>query len=125
MSSRMVLVAKREFLVTVGSKGFLIGLLIMPAMMLLFFALVPRILGGSSTQIRGDVAVIDGTGQVSEELRAALAPAAIAARAAANARNSGGNAPPQNPPVLKVIERQRDASVEQEKNWLAASTKEQ
>ena len=125
MINRIGLVAKREFVVTVTSKGFLIGLLIMPALALLFFALVPRILGGSSPQIRGDVEVIDGSGQVLDELKSALAPAAITARAAANARSAGGPAARQNPPDLKLIERPRDTSLEQEKNWLTAGTKEQ
>jgi ABC-2 type transport system permease protein len=124
MISRIVLVAKREFVVTVGSKGFLIGLLIMPALAVLFFAIVPRILGGSTPQIRGDVEVIDGTGQVIDELKAALTPAAIAARFAANAQ--GAPRPTQPiPPDLKLIERPRDASVEQEKKWLLGGTQEQ
>jgi len=125
MNSRIGLVAKREFVVTVTSKGFLIGLLIMPALALLFFALVPRILGGSTPQIRGDVEVIDGTGQLIGDLRAALAPAAITARAVANARGSGAPTPPRAPPELALLERPRDVSVEQEKNWLTAGTKEQ
>jgi ABC-type Na+ efflux pump permease subunit len=125
MSTRIGLVAKREFLATVASKGFLIGLLIMPAMVLIFFALVPRILGGSSPQIRGEVEVIDGTGQLIGELKAALAPAAIAARAAASTQGAGGPSAPRSPPDLKLIERPRDASVEQEKNWLIGGTKEQ
>src|SRR5262245_35993413 len=118
MSSRIGLVAKREFVVTVASKGFLIGLLIMPAQAVVFFALVPRILGGSTPQIRGDVAVIDGTGQVIGELKAALAPAAIAARFAAVGQGAQQPLPPQIPPELNLIERPRGASVEQEKNWL-------
>jgi len=124
MISRIGLVAKREFVVTVMSKGFLIGLLIMPALALVFFALVPRILGGSAPQIRGDVAVIDGTGQVIGDLRAALAPAAITARAAANVRGAGAQAPPRSPPELELLERPRDTPVEKEKSWLTAGTKE-
>src|SRR5689334_25335396 len=99
MINRIGLVAKREFTVTVMSKGFLIGLLIMPALALLFFTLVPLIVGGNSPQIRGDVEVIDETGQVIGELKAALAPEAITARAAAAAaRNAGGPLATQNPP---------------------------
>ena len=125
MISRIGLVAKREFVVTVSSKGFLIGLLIMPALALLFFSLVPRILGGSSPQIRGDVEVIDGTGQLIDELKAALTPAAITARAVANARSTSAPQAPKTPPDLELRERPRDASLEQEKSWLTAGTKEQ
>jgi ABC-2 type transport system permease protein len=125
MINRIGLVAKREFTVTVMSKGFLIGLLIMPALALLFFTLVPLIVGGNSPQIRGDVEVIDGTGQVMGELKAALAPEAITARAVAAAARNAGGLPPQRPPDLKLVERPRDASLDQEKNWLTAGTKEQ
>src|SRR4051794_8542451 len=125
MIRRIALVAKREFVVTVSSKGFLIGLLIMPALAALFFTLVPRILGGATPQIRGDVEVIDGTGQVIDELRAALAPAAITARANANMRGPRGPAQARTPPDLKLIERPRGTSVDPEKSWLTAGTKEQ
>jgi ABC-2 type transport system permease protein len=125
MIRRIGLVAKREFVVTVSSKGFLIGLLIMPALAALFFTLVPRILGGATPQIRGDVEVIDGTGQVIDELRAALAPAAITARANANMRGPRGPAQARTPPDLKLIERPRGTSVDPEKSWLTAGTKEQ
>jgi ABC-2 type transport system permease protein len=125
MIGRIGLVAKREFVVTVTSKGFLIGLLIMPALALLFFALVPRILGSQTPQVHGDVAVIDGTGQVIGELRAALAPAAITQRAVANARGSGPGGPLRTPPDLNLVERPLDASIDPEKSWLTSGTKEQ
>ena len=126
MINRIGLVAKREFTVTVMSKGFLIGLLIMPALALLFFTVVPLIMGGNSPQIHGDVAVIDGTGQVMDELKAALTPEAITARAAAAAaRNAGGLPPSQNPPHLNLVERPRDASLDQEKSWLTVGTREE
>jgi ABC-2 type transport system permease protein len=124
MIRRIGLVAKREFVATVMSKAFLIGLCIMPALGLLFFAIVPHI-GGGSPPVRGDVAVIDGTGQVTTELRAALAPAAIAARTAAAPRQGGGFARPAIAPDLRIIERPRGTSIDQEKRWLAQSTKEQ
>jgi ABC-2 type transport system permease protein len=120
----MGLVAKREFVVTIMSKGFLIGLLIMPALVLLMFTLVPRILGGYSPQVRGDVEVIDRTGQVMGELRTALAPEAITARAVANERGSGGPLP-RTPPDLKLIERPDTASLDEEKGWLLSGTREQ
>ena len=124
MMRKMGMVAKREFLVTVGSKGFLIGLLILPAMALLVFALIPRILGGSGPQVHGDVAVIDKSGRVVAELRAAVAPDAITARAAVNARAGGGAAPRSNPPTLNIVERPADAPLQAEKDWLASGTKE-
>ena len=122
---RIGLVAKREFVVTVMSKGFLIGLLIMPLLGLIVFTVVPRIVGGAGPPVHGDVAIIDGSGQLIDELRTTLTPAAISARAAANARQGAGPARPASPPDLKVLERPPDASLEQQKNWLAAGTADQ
>ena len=120
------LVAKREFLTTITSKGFLIGLLIMPAFALLVFTLIPRILGGGGPQVHGDVAVIDHSGSVVTELRAAITPEAITARAVASARIGRATpAPPPNPPVLNIVERPVDATLQHEKDWLASGTKEQ
>jgi ABC-2 type transport system permease protein len=122
MIRRIGLVAKREFAVTVMSKGFLIGLLIMPLLGLIVFTVVPRLAAGGGPPVRGDVAIVDGTGQVIDELRTALTPEAIRARAAANARQGSGPARAVNPPELKVLERPREASLDQEKNWLTAGT---
>ncbi|MEJ1963246.1 MAG: ABC transporter permease [Gammaproteobacteria bacterium] len=125
MIRKIGLVAKREFLTTISSKGFLIGLLIMPALALIFISVAPRILGASGPQVRGEVAVIDKSASVTAELRVATEPAAIVARAAANASRGGGAASPPNPPVLDIVERPADASLEQEKLWLTSGTKEQ
>ncbi len=125
MMRKVGLVAKREFLTTITSKGFLIGLLIMPALALLVFSLIPRILGGGGPQVRGDVALLDKSGRVATELRAAIATDAIVARAAASARIGGMPAPPPNPPALNIVERPVDAPLQHEKDWLASGTKEQ
>ncbi len=80
MARGIGLVAKREFVTTVTSKGFLIGLLIMPALLLIVIAVVPRIAGSRGPQVVGDVAIVDHTARVAAELRTALEPAAISAR---------------------------------------------
>ena len=41
---KIALVAGREFMAAVTNKGFLIGLLIMPAMFAVIFALMPRLM---------------------------------------------------------------------------------
>jgi ABC-2 type transport system permease protein len=118
------LVAKREFLTTVTSKGFLFGLLIMPLLIVVFIVLVPRILNGRTAPVQGEMAVMDGTGRVTGLLRAALDPAAMKARAETSARNRGGQPTPGTPPVLTLLERPSSADVQKEKNWLTTGTKE-
>ena len=88
------LIAAREFVTTVTTTGFLIGLLIMPALFALVGLLAPRILNARSPQVRGDVALIDLTGQVTGELRTSLDPATIEARRAENLRRTMGEAVP-------------------------------
>ena len=71
---RIGLVAGREFMAAVANKGFVIGLLVMPAMIALLVAVFPRLLTQGSQPIRGEVAIVDHTGQIAGLLRSALAP---------------------------------------------------
>ena len=48
---KIALVAGREFMAAVTNKGFLIGLLIMPAVFAVIFALMPRLM---ATQLHAD-----------------------------------------------------------------------
>jgi len=77
---KIALVAGREFMAAVTNKGFLIGLLIMPAMFALIVAVMPRLMTSNATVVRGDVAVIDLTGRVAPLLRESITPEAIRAR---------------------------------------------
>ena len=132
---RIGLVAGREFMAAVANKGFVIGLLIMPALIALMIAIVPRVLGQGSQTIRGEVAVIDHTGQIAEPLRAALVPDAITARRRETARRAFENAPAAvrsaagssgtavervigAPPDLTLVERPASADLQREKQWL-------
>jgi ABC-2 type transport system permease protein len=131
---RIGLVAQREFLTTVGTKGFVFGLVLMPALVLVVIAVAPRLMSARSPQVRGDVAVIDPTGRVTSELRAALDPAAIEARRAESVRRTlseaapavgqaaGGNQAVQRAigpvPALRLVERPADADLQREKDWL-------
>ncbi len=79
--TRVFYVASREFLATVATKGFVIGLLIAPALILLGVALVPRLLAlREAPSIDGEIAIVDPTGEVAAGLRAHLDPAAVAGR---------------------------------------------
>ncbi len=86
---RIFLIAKREFLATATTKGFVFGLLILPALITLAAALAPRFsaLAGSS-EVRGQVAIVDPTGQVAPGLRESITPDAIRERRVAQVRRS-------------------------------------
>jgi ABC-type Na+ efflux pump permease subunit len=130
-TKRIGLIAQREFLTTVGTKGFVFGLLMMPALIVAVIALMPRLMSARSPQVQGDVAIIDRTGQLADELRAALNPAAIEARRTANLRRTLAEAgaeqaaaataaarPIGSIPALRLVERPADTDVEREKDWL-------
>ena len=90
---RVELVAARDYLTAVTSRGFLVGLLIMPVMMLIFLVLAPRVLNSNAPRIAGEVAVIDPTSRVSAQLQRALTPADIEARRALESTQGPGGAP--------------------------------
>jgi hypothetical protein len=54
-------VAAREFLGTVLTKGFIVGVLMTPVLLTIVFAVAPRLMAQRSTVVRGQVAVIDPT----------------------------------------------------------------
>jgi ABC-type Na+ efflux pump permease subunit len=120
----------------VANKGFVIGLLIMPAIFAGLFSLMPKLMNRPGEQIRADVRVIDPTGQIFEGLRTALSTEAIARRRQENARRVLDNAPEAvrdvagdsaetameralgTIPVLTVVERPASSDISQEKSWL-------
>ena len=73
-------IARREFLATVMTKGFLIGLLVMPLMIAALIVVMPFLLKEQSPRIEGGVAIHDPTGQVLERAREHLSPQAFAQR---------------------------------------------
>ena len=128
--TRIGLIARREFVTTVSTKGFVFGLLMMPALIAGIITIAPRIMNARSPQVHGDVAIIDRTGQLAGELRSALAPAAIEARRTAalqrtlsaagapQASGAGAAAAVGRVPALRLVDRPADADVEREKAWL-------
>jgi ABC-2 type transport system permease protein len=133
--TRVWLVASREFMAAVANKGFVIGLLVMPAVFALLFTLMPRLMDSQGEQIRGEVRVIDQTGQIFEGLRTALTPAAITRRRLESTRRVLDNAPGAvravaagsetameramgAAPSLTLIERPANADLPREKAWL-------
>lgn len=55
-------VARREYTSTVGTKGFIIGVLIVPLIMVVAFVLIPKLISDKAPAIKGVIAVIDRTG---------------------------------------------------------------
>lgn len=86
-------IAVREFLGTVMTRGFVIGVLVLPAILALTFTLGPRLLNQRQVPVRGQVAVVDSTGRVARELRASISPQAITARREEAARRVIASAP--------------------------------
>jgi ABC-2 type transport system permease protein len=133
---RVWLVAQREFLAAVMNKGFVIGLLLMPAMVAVLIMVMPRLMSNQGSQIRGEVAVIDPTGQVFEGLQAGLTAEAITRRRTEGARRALENTPAPvrtvagessdaaieramgAPPRLTVVQRTATADILSEKRWL-------
>ena len=73
-------VTLRDFLATVATKGFIFGLLVVPAILGVLVVVGPRIFDDDAYRIEGEYAVIDPTGIVFPEMRAALDPEAVARR---------------------------------------------
>lgn len=78
--SKILQIAWREFAATVLTKGFLIGLLIMPAMMGAMVVLMPMLINVKAPAIRGEIALLDRSGEVTERLIPQLDPKAFAER---------------------------------------------
>jgi ABC-2 type transport system permease protein len=130
-------IAARDFLATVGTRGFIFGLLVVPASIALVISLSPRLFRPRDFQVQGQVAIVDPTGRVTAELRSALDPHTIAERRRAIARQAlaavpdemrqfGSNAGSDEAiqialggiPNITVVERSPTADLQQEKLWL-------
>jgi ABC-2 type transport system permease protein len=76
----ILFVAKREFVATVGTRAFVFGLLFLPALIALFVWLGPRLFNPKDYQLKGEIIVIDPTGQVLPGFRDAYDPEKIRQR---------------------------------------------
>jgi ABC-type Na+ efflux pump permease subunit len=72
--SKVWQIASREFVATVFTKGFLIGLLIVPLIGVVLVTLAPRLFGDRNRTVEGEIAVIDPTGVVLPHAHARVAP---------------------------------------------------
>lgn len=130
---KTLLIAAREFLVTVSSRAFIIGLLMVPVMGALFAIVVPRLFNFNDFEVVGEIAIIDADGRVAEELRAWLDPVEMTERREAEAdrvvqqmpagvRPFASGAVMERTPIpdLRLVELPANADVEREKTWLYA-----
>jgi ABC-2 type transport system permease protein len=118
-------IAVREFVATVFTKGFIIGLLIVPAIFGIMALVGPRLFGNANLTVEGEIAVVDATGVVMPHVRRS-----IAARGSPTAvteiveRARAGGAQDIIVDVLgaatslTLVERAASADVEQQKAWL-------
>jgi ABC-2 type transport system permease protein len=136
------IIAKREFLATAGTKAFIIGLLILPAMIAMFALLGPILFSPKPVEIKGEVMIIDPTGRIAPELRKTWDPAKIAARKKEEAARANSNTPQsikniagksvksaiENAigaiPELHIVEPFAGSDLEQAKKWLIIQPKE-
>jgi len=127
--NKILRIAGREFVATVFTKGFLIGLLIVPAVGVLLALVMPRLFGDRSFNIEGEIAVIDPTGVVMPHVQRAIAargsPVAVT-EIVERARAGGADEMIVNvlgaATRLTLVERPAGADVEQEKGWLGEPT---
>jgi ABC-type Na+ efflux pump permease subunit len=119
-------IAVREFVATVFTKGFIIGLLVMPTIGTIMALAGPRLFGGNRNfTIEGQVAIVDPTGVVARrageamvERRSQSAITAIVDRARAGGANDAIVDAIGSTTRLTLVERASSADVEQEKLWL-------
>jgi ABC-2 type transport system permease protein len=77
---KILLVAKRDFLATVTTKGFIIAIMVPVVTFGAIILAFPRMMNNRVPAITGTVAVIDRTGQVSQGIRRYLDPQAMGER---------------------------------------------
>ena len=117
---KILLVAKRDFLATVSTKGFIIAIMVPVVTFAAIILAFPRMMNNRVPAITGTVAVIDRTGQVVPGIRRYLDPQAMAERrdasfnraiesspmagTPAGAGGVAGSAPPREVPLLEIAE---------------------
>jgi ABC-2 type transport system permease protein len=133
---KVFMVAGREFVATVFTRAFILGLLLTPAVGALAAVVFPRVMT-RSVQVQGQIAIIDPTHVVGAELETSLSPERIRARRADQARQALIQAPESirqaagedgagrtasfafgAVPALSLVPRPPDADPQQEKAWL-------
>lgn len=129
------LIAQREFVAAITNKGFVIGLLLMPALIAMAAVAIPRLATARTTPARGQVGVIDAGGAVLPELREAISPVGFTRRRADMTRRALNSVPEAlrdaavasgdaidrtigPPPELRLVASTASSTLPQAKAWL-------
>jgi ABC-2 type transport system permease protein len=135
---KILLVAQREFIATVSTKAFIIGLLIMPMCLGVVAVVFPRLLNPRNFKTTGEVAVVDPSGKAIADIRDAFRPQRVIERREEQARQTLNQAPMAVQQVvpagrsdqvaatmataiaadLRLIERSATTDIQREKAWL-------
>ena len=75
-------VALREFISTVATKAFVLGVFLPPVLMAGVFTLMPLLMNKAAPKVTGHVAIIDLSGKVADRIEDSFSPEKIAARSA-------------------------------------------
>ncbi len=78
--NKIFLVALREFLATVATKGFIIGVLITPALIGMLIVVMPLLINERPPKVDGELALVDPTGLLLTQVQDYLTPEKIAER---------------------------------------------
>lgn len=73
-------VARREFIATVMTRSFVIGVLVLPAIIALLTFVMPRMMDERAPRVVGTIAVVDPTGAIAPRLERELSPTSLARR---------------------------------------------
>jgi ABC-type Na+ efflux pump permease subunit len=129
--SKVWQIAVREFVATVFTKAFIIGLMVLPVIIVVMAVVGPRLFGASDFAVRGELAVIDSTGRVLPELRAGLTEGTSTGDLADLIRRTRAEASDDIVaealalrPNLTLVEHPAGADVEEVKAWLLTGTPE-
>ncbi|MBS0188175.1 MAG: ABC transporter permease [Planctomycetes bacterium] len=113
---KVFIIAWKEFLATVATKGFILGMLIPPFIMGVAFTLMPLLMNKKAPTVYGHIAVIDRSGVVAPRIVQAFTPEAVEARraeklkAGKQAIEQGTKALGLKPETASGIQKQVDAN---------------
>lgn len=106
---RIFHVALREFITTVFTKGFLLGMLMPPVMIGLVLTLMPLLMNKAAPKVEGHIAVVDKSGVVAESIKDSFSADAVSKRRAERNKRLLKEAPIPDP-LKAQAQQQADTS---------------
>ena len=107
-------VAMREFVTTVFTRAFLLGIILPPALMAIAFTLMPILMNKAAPKVEGHIAIIDQTGVVAPRVEKSFTSEEIAKRRAEKLKKFSDAAPLPGP-----VKQQMEQSAKQGTAMLA------